>query len=166
MIELIFKYSQAEYVKSYRQYLIASKTISIPNIIILVLAIAFSTAFAILSKLDTWSVALLVTCFFLLLIGFILYFLTPIHVFKSTAKFHEEYYLAFSAEIIRFKTATIDSELAWETYKKIWDNKDFYFLIQHPKVYTVIPKRAFLNEEAMQNFERLAASKLKEFKHI
>lgn len=166
MLELIFKYSQSEYVKAYRQYLIASKTISIPNIIILVLAIAFSSAFAIMSKLDVWSVALLVTCFFVLLIGIILYFLTPIHIFKSTAKFHEEYYLAFSDEKIIFKTATIDSELAWETYTKIWDNKDFYYLIQHPKIYTIIPKRAFLNEEAMQNFERLAESKLKEFKHI
>ncbi len=112
MLELIFKYSQSEYVKAYRQYLIASKTISIPNIIILVLAIAFSSAFAIMSKLDVWSVALLVTCFFVLLIGIILYFLTPIHIFKSTAKFHEEYYLAFSDEKITFKTATIDSELA------------------------------------------------------
>ena len=166
MVELRFKYSKEEYIKAYRQYLISSKTISVRDISILILAIFCSVIFAITTKVNMWSVVLLVACCFAIITGFILYFITPIHVFNSNTKFFEEYYLAFSDKSIIFKTPTIHSELKWDTYKKIWDNKEFYYLIQHPKIYTIIPKRVFSSKDQVQKFEELVSSKLKEFKHM
>lgn len=93
--------------------------------------------------------------------GIMLYFYVPIKTFRSTSKFHEEYYLLFDDNGIKFKTATINSELKWDTYSNILSNKDFYFLIQNPRIYTVIPKRVFEDNQVIENFERLATNHLK-----
>lgn len=54
----------------------------------------------------------------------------PILKFKQAEKYHEEYTLIFSKNIIRFKTPSIESELKWNIYSMLWENHDFYYLIQ------------------------------------
>ena len=92
--------------------------------------------------------------------GSALYFFMPHYKFKQTAKYHEEYKLLFSSSSIKFKTPSIDSELKWGIYTGLWESGDFYFLIQAPRMYTLIPKRAFESPAAEQNFEDMALSNI------
>lgn len=99
-------------------------------------------------------------------LGSCIYLLLPILKFKQTAKYHEEYTLIFSKEIVRLKTPSIESEIKWSVYSKLWENGDFYFLIQAPRMYALIPKRAFKDQNEIQLFTEIAHSNLKTIKHM
>ena len=38
-------------------------------------------------------------------------------------------------------------------YKEVWENDEFYYLIQAPQIFSLIPKSALENDSAKQNFE-------------
>ncbi|MDR1066108.1 MAG: YcxB family protein [Clostridiales bacterium] len=67
----------------------------------------------------------------------------------------------FSKDNIRFRTQNVDSELKWDIYSELWESNDFYYLIQGPRLYTLIPKRAFINLALNQAFEEIVLSNLK-----
>lgn len=77
----------------------------------------------------------------------------PILRFKQIVKYHEEYIMVFSKDIIKWKASNIESELKWDIYSELWESDDFYFLIQASRVYTLIHKRVFENQEEKQTFE-------------
>lgn len=165
-VELKFKYTQSEYVKAERQYLIASKTISKTSIIVLAVYLPFSCLYLFLSSFSALSIISIVVALLALILGCILYFYTPVHKFVATSKYHEEYSLTFWNDRINFKTQTIDSELKWSVYSELWESNDFYYLIQAPRMYTLIPKRTFHNHEAQKAFEEIALSNIKRIKRI
>ena len=78
----------------------------------------------------------------------------------------EEYTLVFSKENIKFKTQSIDSEVKWDIYSELWESHDFYYLIQAPRLYTLIPKRVFKDLNEKQLFEEIAQSRVKTTKHV
>jgi len=63
--------------------------------------------------------------------------------FRTNPKFKEPYELAFGESGIRFKTPTIDSTLAWATYYQVLEDERVFLLVYAPRMYTVVPKRAF-----------------------
>jgi len=160
-INLRFKYTQSEYVKADRKYLLASKTISKANIIFVAAFFVFSVVYLLLSSFSGAGIFACTAAVIAGMIGCVLYFLTPAQKFKSYAKFQEEYSLAFSVDGISFKTSTVGSELKWDIYLEAWECHDFYFLIQASRTYTLIPKRAFASAAEMKDFEYLIASKMK-----
>ena len=160
-ISLTFKYTQAEYVKADRQHLIASKTISKTSIVVLAAYLPASVLYFLFSSFSVLSIITVVIAVVAAITGSALYFYIPSYRFKQTSKYHDEYILAFSGSGIKFKTPSIDSELKWNIYSEIWESKDFYFLIQVPKLYTLIPKRAFKDFIEMQNFEEIVQLNLK-----
>lgn len=162
-VRLEFKYTQNEYVKAERQYLIANKTIRRYDAILFLL---FSIGNLFLSSFSTFSIILFWIILTVTVIGSFLYILMPIVKFKQTAKYHEEYVLTFSKDTIRFKTSSIESELKWDVYSELWENNDFYFLIQAPHMYALIPKRVFKDENEKQIFIEIAQSNLKFIKYI
>ena len=99
-------------------------------------------------------------------LGSYLYILMPILKFKQTTKYHEEYTLVFSKETIKFKTQSIESEMKWDIYSALWDSHDFYYLIQAPRIYTLIPKRVFKDQNEKQIFEEIAQSRVTATKHV
>lgn len=78
--------------------------------------------------------------------GCYLYFFMPVLKFRQTAKYHEEYTLKFTEDTIYFKTPSIESELKWNVYSALWDNQDFYYLSQAPRIYALIPKEPLRNK--------------------
>jgi len=160
-MELTFKYAQSEYVKAEQQYLFASKTITKTSVIILALYLPASLIYLFFSSFSTLSIVAATIAIFATIAGCTLYFYIPAYKFKKTAKYHEEYRLTFSNAGIKFKTPSIDSELKWNIYSAIWESNDFYFLIQAPRMYTLIPKRVFESSAAKQAFEEIALSNLK-----
>ncbi|WP_313133258.1 YcxB family protein [Anaerocolumna sp.] len=164
-VELTFQYTQGEYVKAKRQHIIASKTITKTNVVVLAVYLSFSLwyFFSSFSVLSGFSLGF---ALFALIAGCTLYFYVPIQQFKRTSKYHEEYNLTYTKDGILFKTPTIHSELKWDIYSEFWESTDFYFLIQVSHIYTLIPKRAFLNLADQQAFEKMALSNLKCTKRI
>ena len=74
--------------------------------------------------------------------------------------------LVFSKETIKFKTQSIESEMKWDIYSALWENHDFYYLIQSPRIYTLIPKRVFKDLNEKQLFEEIVQSRVKTIKHV
>lgn len=153
-IELKFKYTKEEYVKSFREYLLLTKTIKKRDMIIAVLVIMFSTIWLILSEEILSVVCLLCGVLFLLLLCN-LYYWVPGRNFSQNSKFREEYNLTFSDEGIQFKTESINSDLKWSTYVDSIENAEFFYLIQAKQVFTVIPKRVFRNVEVEKGFKEM-----------
>lgn len=157
-VKLQFKYTQAEYVKAEKQYLFASKTITKTSVVVLALYLPFSAFYLFFASFSIFSKIAFAVALLALVAGCTLYFYIPAYKFKQTAKYQEECTLAFSKDSIGFKTPTIDSDLKWDIYSEIWESTDFYFLIQAPRHYTLIPKRAFANFATKQAFEEMALS--------
>lgn len=76
--------------------------------------------------------------------------------FRQNPKFQEAYHLAFDDSGIRFKTQSIDSTLAWSQYTRVLEDPHVWLLVYGPRMYTVLPKRAF-TPESEQAFRALLA---------
>jgi len=165
-VALVFQYTQNEYVKAERQYLFASKTITKTSVAVLAIYVPVSIITLFLSSFSGLSIIAVAIAMIAAAAGSILYFYIPTYKFKQTEKYHEEYTLTFSDAGVNFKTPTIDSELKWEIYSGMWESDAFFFLIHAPRMYTLIPKRAFENPDAQQNFEEIALANLKGTKRM
>ena len=165
-VGLIFRYTQNEYIKAEKQFLIANKIIRKYDPIIATAFLLFSMAYLFLSQFGTFSIVFSAITLIVLILGSFIYFCLPFLKFKHTSKYHQEYALVFTNDAIRWKTPSVESELKWNIYSEIWVSNDFYYLFQAPRVYTLIPKRAFAKEEDMQTFEEIASSNIKSIKHI
>ena len=80
--------------------------------------------------------------------------------FSRNPKFLERYHLAFSESGIEFKTASLESKLAWTHYTRVLEDRDVVLLIYGNRMYTVIPRRAFANEAEHARFMALVHERL------
>jgi hypothetical protein len=163
MVELRFKYSRDEYIKAERQYLFASKTISKTSVVVLVIFVPASIANLFYSSFSVPGVIFAMAAVIFVAFGGALYFYLPSYKYKQTAKYHEVYALTFSEDCIKFKTPSIDSELKWSVYSELWENDDFYFLIQAPRQYALIPKRTFACPDDERRFNEIARANISKF---
>jgi hypothetical protein len=76
--------------------------------------------------------------------------------FARNPKFREPYELTFDDGGIRFRTPTIDSRLRWETYSRALEDERIWLLVHGPRMYTVLPKRAF-DEGGQRTFRELVS---------
>ena len=151
-VSITFKYTQAEYVKAERQYLLASKTITKMNVVVLAIYLPFSLLYLFFSSFSVLSIVAAGVAIFALIAGCALYFYIPAYKFRATAKYQETYHLAFSKDGIEFKTTTIHSELKWDVYSELWESNDFYFLIHAPRRPTLISRRSSTPPSSKQAF--------------
>jgi hypothetical protein len=159
-ITLSFQYDQKEYINAFRKYLFQSKIIRKRDLIIVAIMSIVEVLLFVWSGLSIYSIVLgIILCFYLLIFS-LLYYYQPGNVYKRTPKLHLAYKMTFTPERIMFKTSGVASELKWNIYKRLWQNQDFYYLIQTKNIYTIIPKRAFRNKEEMKLFESMAASSI------
>lgn len=78
------------------------------------------------------------------------------YMFKRSAKFQERTTLSFSEERIHYKTASIDSALAWSVFTGLVEDDELFLLpYRAPRTYAIVPKRAFASEEARAAFRAL-----------
>ena len=165
-VKLRFQYTQSEYIKAERQYLISSKTIHKYDIVLVAVLLLMSVVYMLFSSFSVFSILIFGLIIVVTALGSYLYILMLILKFKQIAKYHEEYTLVFSKETIKFKTQSIESEMKWDIYAALWENHDFYYLIQAPRIYTLIPKRVFKDPNEEQLFEEIVQSRVKTTKHV
>ncbi len=156
---LKFKYSEKEYAEAVKWYYSQSLNIKL-DVVISVILICFGSILwisgseSILNKL-----LVLLGCILLLMIVFALY-VNPKRTFRQEPKFRDEYNLRFNDEGILFETEHINSTIAWNHYSQAKENKDFFYLIYGKYMFTIIPKRAFMNKEEEEEFRKLVVGRL------
>lgn len=155
-VDIRFQYTEEEFVKAVRKYLLASGTIKKADIVITLIGVPCILAYLFLSHFN-WLSILLLVCTLLLcgMVGF-LYFCGPVMSFRKVPKYAQEYHLNFSEERILFETAELNSELKWEIYTALSESEDCYYLVQTKQIYSILPKRAFAGETERLIFEQMA----------
>jgi hypothetical protein len=84
----------------------------------------------------------------------------PGRLFRSNPKFREEYRLTFSEEGVHFRSKGVESKLAWDFYSKVWETRDFYFLVYDVEMFSLVPKRVFRGPSQEFAFRELLRRKL------
>lgn len=75
--------------------------------------------------------------------------------FKRNRKFRDEYMITFAPEGLHFKTVSIDSNVAWSLYDSDVEDSVVFLLMTGKSFYSVIPKRAFKNEDEVNRFREM-----------
>lgn len=164
-IEVRFQYTEKEYIQAGRQFLLMNKLLKKSDIVLSIVLLPFALLYLFLSDFSTLSIVVCIcTVIYMVIIG-ILYYLIPKMTYKQNSKLQEEYYLVFSEEGIKFRTNTIHSDLQWDVYKDFLENEAFFYLCQNKQLYSVIPKRAFKDEEEIQRFQELVCKRVKKYQY-
>ena len=79
--------------------------------------------------------------------------------FARDPKYRADYHLEFDDAGIRFRTASIDSTIAWTHYTRTLEDPRVWLLVYGSRLYTVLPKRAF-TPESEDEFRALLARHL------
>jgi hypothetical protein len=157
-VTVSFQYDKKEYINAFRMYLFKSKIIRKFDLVITGVMSVFEIILLIFNGISVYSIVLGSILGFYIILFALLYFLQPSSVYKRSPKLKQAYTLTFSKDQINFKTSGIASSLNWNTFNKIWNCHDFYYLIQAKSIYTIVPKRAFRNENELKTFEKIVES--------
>ena len=90
-----------------------------------------------------------------ILVLFVAFVVIPPLSFRREPKFRDEYSLTFSPGGIHFRTAHIDSNLAWNLYSRALVDAHSYVLYYGSQTFTVVPKRVFQNADQQAAFDQL-----------
>jgi len=155
-IKTTFLYTKEEYVRAVQKYIFMAKILTPFSFVFMAIFLGFGIAYYIFAASGTLSALLLTVAVLYTVMIFTVYFLQPQFAFKQTEKYHETYQLTFTLDAIEFHTPSISSHLEWQMYHKLWENDDFFYLIQNKNIYTVLPKRAFTSPQDIDTFRDLA----------
>ena len=158
MIAIEFEHRLAEHQRAQRLFFAGRLR---ANTILAVLATAFGIVLLATAGLQWWTVVWLVPAPLNGLIRLILAPLAVRYMFRRMPKFHERTVLRFSEEHIDYKTASIDSTLAWSLFTELIEDEELFLLrYKAPRSYAVVPKRAFASQATIVEFRDLVHRKL------
>ena len=66
----------------------------------------------------------------------------PRSYFRNNPKFREPYELTFSDEGVLFRSAGVESRLAWDFYTSVLETPEHFFLVYGKDMFSLLPKRA------------------------
>lgn len=149
VITLRFTYDKDEYLRAVRLHYRKKMGVT-RDIVIAVLCGAAAVWLFVTEGLSVWS--LVAAGGFLALLGVVCSALVvvPRIIYADSAKLGNEYELTFRHEGIHFKTRDIDSHIDWELYDNWIEDDEFFILYYGKRNFSVVPKRAFSeNQEAI-----------------
>lgn len=157
-IAIDFLYTEDEYIRAGRKYLFMNETLSKFDLVLFPLILIFFVGYIIIYTANILSIVAITLSVMSFVAFCLMYLIQPHYFYRKTEKYHQRYNMLFTPEEIRFDTDTIHSHLGWSTYKSLWENGEFFYLIQQARIYAVIPKRAFSSEEDQNHFRDLVKS--------
>jgi hypothetical protein len=86
--------------------------------------------------------------------------------FAKDKKFNEEYEISFNDQGIHFKTTSINSEIKWNFYTRVWETQKFFYIFYGKDIFSLIPKRAFKKDENITEFRELVKGKIHDYNSI
>lgn len=84
--------------------------------------------------------------------------------FRRNKKFSDEYTVTFTPEGLHFKTVSIDSNLAWSIYDNVVEDSVVFLLMTGKSFYSVMPKRAFRDEDEVNRFRKMVQASIPKYK--
>jgi len=159
-IDINFKYTEKEYASAVKWYYMKSYRI-VFDFIVAIILIIIGSFLQFSNPKSVINMFIVVTGVLFLLILIFAIYINPKRIFRSEPKFKDEYFLSFSNEGIAFKTEHINSNLQWNHYVKFSESKEFYYLVYGRFMFTIIPKRAFVNKSNEEEFKKLLIDKIK-----
>ena len=152
-ITLSFRYSERDYVRALRTHYASRLRIKTDILVILVLAGSaayFWNTEGMQMYVGVAGMGLVILSAMLIAAFFIL----PQRLFRRNPKLHDEYSLAFNDDGIHFRTAHVDSQLAWGLYSHALVDVNSYVLY-YGSQFSLIPTRTFKDPEQRQQFDQL-----------
>jgi Ca2+/Na+ antiporter len=173
-IDIIFAFEQNEYARAVRQYLLAGSIVKRLDLFVLPLLSIILLAALFYTRFNRWVLLLTLLCLAVVLLICYLFFLKPWYDYNKKPHLRKETQFSFTENgIILPETGPNTSDIAvmesiknkkggrqenylnWDLFAEAWENRDFFFLIQQPHIYYMIPKRAFANQEELQYFLKM-----------
>lgn len=157
-LNISFSYGKDEFVKATREYLKISHYFGLTYILILAAAgicliwLLANNIYNVLNMVCVFVIA------FLLSNILSLYFIRPSLAYKKVKSITDSYDLTFFKDRIAFKSDKASTDFKWKIFKKLYETDEFFYLVQSKSSYTILPKRAFENEAAMELFKKTAGS--------
>ena len=152
-INIEFQLTEAEYLAAIRLYYFRSGKLLMRMIVFAVLALIAAGMTSFLTGVFIWPFAsiLIAWAFYNVLVHM------PRRYFRGDGKFQGRQEMTFSDNGISFKTAQVESKLAWDLYTRVIEGRDLYGLIygKDIRMMTMVPKRAFKNRTEELRFREL-----------
>lgn len=156
---LDFEYTKDEFVDSRRKFIFMRKLITKLQVAVFVFLGLVDIFFLCTKGVEVLKhpIMIVVNVLYILctIMTCFLYFIQPGLMFHQTAKFHQIYHLEFLEDNIIFHTDNLHSEINWNIYTALWENKKYFYLLQTKDIYSLIPKRVFSTEEEVIEFREL-----------
>lgn len=153
-IILQFRYSETEYVEAAKFY-IHKRFHTKFSMAVALIVFSIGLAWRASGGDVVFGAVFIVLGAILFLLNCYTYFTLPQRWYKVNPLLREEYYLQFSDEGIVFRTKDAESTLKWGFYKDVWETDQFYFLLYGKDAFSLIPKRAFAEQEQERAFKRM-----------
>jgi hypothetical protein len=80
-------------------------------------------------------------------------------IWKSQPSIREPITCEFNEEGIIFKTSSVESNVKWQFYIKFLETKKLFMLYQSHHLFNILPKRAFMSNEQLDQFRELLPTK-------
>jgi len=103
-----------------------------------------------------------------LIAGLILIFAAPLlrrwaskNKWQREPFYHSEHEVAFGDEGVYFRMGQTESNLDWKYYQDWMESPEGFLLVYGNDSFNLLPKRAFANEDQINEFRALAEKKLK-----
>ncbi|MEW6351561.1 MAG: YcxB family protein [Thermodesulfobacteriota bacterium] len=157
-IRVEFKYTEEEYVSAVREYFARVLHLRLDLMAGVAGLGGGLLGGALMGDSIVWIVLIVASAVLLLGVA-AAHFLIPRLRFRRDPKLRDHYTLVFSEQAISFRTAHIESQIAWKLYTHGWDTPDFYVLFYGTHSFSVIPKRAFSSAAQEDAFRLLLKSR-------
>ena len=155
-VSISFEYEENEYINADRRYLSVSGQVSKVRIITLSALAAFCLFCA---NALTQIVAVSMLCFAFIVLKLIKmayrWFIKPKSDFNSKQKNAKSYSFTFTKDKISLTTQRASADFQWKMFKKLYETSDMIYLAHANKSFTIIPKRAFEDNEQLAVFRKI-----------
>lgn len=153
-MEISFKYKVAEYVDAKRKYLYMSKSVT-PLTLIMFVGFFIFAVLMLVKKVSPLSLGMFAAWAFFAITLYVLLISQPKSTYKKNKDLQADYTIKFNNKSINLTMGEEAIKENWESFKELWGNWEYYYLIREKGNYLLIPKRAFKDEEEAKSFKDL-----------
>ena len=157
---LEFTYTKDEYADGWRNYLFLTKVFNNFDLVILVCSLLIPIYLFYQYGFSEVYVILAFVIYFINITVITVIIIRPYIIYKEYEQLRHPYKLLFEDDKITFDAHAVHSTMTWDIYKHYRENKNYFYLIQKKRSYTLIPKRVFTSEEEICAFRQLLTSHL------
>lgn len=171
MISVSYQFNFKHYMWLYFNNLLSSRLIWITGSVVFFLSFIYSLFSLIISNLGsrpmwlTVGIAIIIAVY-QLAIFFVFTFVLSLIIFVFRAWFNRKQFgqlitVSFIVDKIIYKTENFKVEIDWKAVKKITEDRRYFYLhFSQAKINTVIPKRAFFENDRKRFYDLLSSKNL------